>query len=198
MKRRAFLKTAAVLTLGATLESCLNPAALDELVPAAPASIRVEGSLSWLMVSWAAVTTNSDGSPLSDLQAYRIYRSLIPASGFKQAGSVSGNETTWKDTAVQAGQIWYYKVTAVDKSGNESQFSPESEPAILSIRVPSAILPQHGEALFLNYDGRRPSPSDTRSDISITRFQDSFIVLSRFCTHAGCSNMIFKNSEWEC
>jgi Rieske Fe-S protein len=198
MKRRAFLKTVAGLTLGAALESCLNPAALDELAPAAPTSIRVEGALSWIKVSWAAVTTNSDGSPISDLQAYRIYRSLIPASGFKQAGSVSGNETTWKDTAVQAGQIWYYKVTAVDKSGNESQFSPESEPAILSIRVPSAILPQHGEALFLNYDGRRPSPSDTRSDISITRFQDSFIVLSRFCTHAGCSNMIFKNSEWEC
>jgi Rieske Fe-S protein len=64
--------------------------------------------------------------------------------------------------------------------------------------VPHAILPQHGEALFLNYDGQRPPPSDTRSDISITRFQGGSIVLSRFCTHAGCSNMIFKNSEWEC
>lgn len=197
INRRDFLKSAAMLALASALESCQNPEAPDTLAPAAPASIRVTGSLSELTVSWQAVTTNSDGTPLTDLEGYRIYRSLIPARGFERVGSIGASQTMWSDSNARAGEIWYYKVTAVDKSGSESSFSPESVAALLSIRVPSAILPRPGEALFLNYDGQ-PSPSERRSDLSVTRFGETFIVLSRFCTHAGCSNMIFVNGEWEC
>lgn len=197
MHRRSFLQRAAAL-LGMLLPACHAPTCVDALPPAAPDFIRVTGSLSKLTVSWQAVTTNLDGSPLMDLAGYRIYRSRIPASGFAPIGNTDHTRTVWEDRAVQAGEIWYYKVTAFDTRGNESPFSPESLPALLSIRVPRALLPPPRVALFLNYDGQVAASTDLRSDLSITRLGDTFIVLSRFCTHAGCSNMVFQDEIWTC
>ncbi len=193
------MTSSAVFALGAVASSCrqqpMNP---DTVAPAAPTSIRASGSVTAITISWQAVTTNSDGGALNDLGGYRIYRSLIPSGRFQLASRVAATDIEWRDTSVQAGEIWYYKATAIDTAGNESAFSPESNRAILSIRVPSQLLPRAGEALYLNYDGQVPPITDSRSDLTITRFMDTFIVLSRFCTHAGCSNMIFENALWTC
>ncbi|MCS7013484.1 MAG: Rieske 2Fe-2S domain-containing protein [Chloroherpetonaceae bacterium] len=199
MNRRDFLTHSTALAFSMALCGCPSPTtSLDTLPPAAPAAIAVKGSLFAITVSWPAVTTNRDGTPLMDLAGYRLYRSAAPARGFEPIAHLNASQTMWQDRTVRAGDIWYYKVTALDHNGNESDFSPESSPALLSIRVSRSILPQTGEALFLNYDGQVAQPTDFRSDLSITRFGESFIVLSRFCTHAGCSNMVFQEGIWTC
>lgn len=79
---------------------------------------------------WAPATTNSDGTPLSDLAGYRVYY-----------GTASGNYTTTvdvSDPAATSAQIdgltpnttYYFAVTAYDSSGNESSFSNEGVKAL--------------------------------------------------------------------
>ena len=73
-------------------------------------------------LSWDAPTTNSDGSPLSDLAGYKVYY-----------GTSSGNYTNSVDVGNIAGSSvssltpgsWCFSVTAYDTSGNESNYAGE-------------------------------------------------------------------------
>lgn len=81
-------------------------------------------------VSWTPVTTNTDGSPLTELAGYRVHY-----------GTQSGNYTTTVDITdpaaanaiisnLQAGTTYYFVVTAYDTSGNQSQYSNEGVKAL--------------------------------------------------------------------
>jgi hypothetical protein len=80
-------------------------------------------------LSWAAPTTHTDGSPMTDLAGFRIYY-----------GTASGNYTGWITlagktstsmsvatlaSAVPASGTYYIAVTAYDSSGIESSYSNE-------------------------------------------------------------------------
>lgn len=76
-------------------------------------------------LSWSPVTTNTDGSELTELAGYRVHY-----------GTESGNYTVSVDIAdptaasavianLQAGTIYYFAVTAYDTSGNQSEYSNE-------------------------------------------------------------------------
>ena len=69
-------------------------------------------------LSWRAST--------SPVAGYNIYRSTVPGGPYtKQTpGLLPG--TAWRDTSVAAGQRYYYVVTAVDLSGQESACSNEA------------------------------------------------------------------------
>lgn len=199
MNRRKFLAVATSLA-GASLFANCDSDSTDPspIAPKAPTRIAVEDSLVDVTVRWSAVTENADGSPLTDLQAYRIYRARIPSRPFELVATVPPNTLQWQDASLVAGDIRYYKVKAINSKGVESEFSPESQAISLSIRVASTALPPAGNALFLNRDGEIAPASASRSDLTLTRFGEDFIALSRFCTHAGCSNMRFENQVWTC
>lgn len=81
-------------------------------------------------LSWIPPSTNSDGSPLTDINGYEVYY-----------GNISGNYTqvinAGKDTAYQIcdlteGLTYYFAVTAYDTSGNESIYSYEVSKTIVS------------------------------------------------------------------
>src|SRR5437762_3309861 len=85
-----------------------------------------------LDASWTAPTTNSDGSPLTDLASYRVYYSPAgsPCSGssfFQVASptpSPSPNTTvSFRLTGLSAGTLYNVAVSAVDTSSNESACS---------------------------------------------------------------------------
>ena len=76
-------------------------------------------------LNWSPVTTNIDGSQLTELAGYRVHY-----------GTASGNYTTTVDIAdptaanavisnLQANTTYYFVVTAYDTSGNQSEFSNE-------------------------------------------------------------------------
>jgi hypothetical protein len=89
----------------------------------------IPGIAGVLDASWTAPTTNTDGSPLTDLAAYRVYYSTqtAPCPGTTRAEVVSptsspgANQTvSIRLTGLTGGTRYSVGVTAVDTSGNES------------------------------------------------------------------------------
>ncbi len=76
-------------------------------------------------LNWMAPTTNIDGTPLKDLWGYRVYYGQMETSlGDKDRKriAVSHNQTSIEFYNLASGK-WCFEVTALDTSGNESDFS---------------------------------------------------------------------------
>lgn len=79
-----------------------------------------------VQLSWNAPTTNADGTPLTDLASYNLYRC-------EGAGCIPvlhrnvGNVTTFTDTGLAESTLYRYQVTALDTSVNESDGSNSAE-----------------------------------------------------------------------
>ena len=85
-----------------------------------------------LDASWLAPTTNTDGSPLTDLASYKVYygSATDPCLGFgffqvASPTSSPGPNTTvsFRLTGLTTGNLYYIAVTAVDLNNNESTCS---------------------------------------------------------------------------
>jgi len=88
-----------------------------------------------LDASWTAPTTNTDGSPLTDLESYRVYYGTsnpsCPGASFSEIASPTAspgaNETvSLRLTGLSPGTLYYVSVTALDTSGNESACSTQA------------------------------------------------------------------------
>jgi hypothetical protein len=73
-------------------------------------------------LSWDAPTTNSDGSPLSDLAGYKVYYGTSSGS---YTNSVDVGNIAGASVSSLASGSWCFAVTAYDTSGNESNYSGE-------------------------------------------------------------------------
>ena len=82
-------------------------------------------------IAWIAPTVNVDGTTLTDLAGYRVYRAL---GGTPQALLTTlGLVTTYPDTAVPSvSQSVTYQVSAIDNKGNER---PKSNNAMVTVDV---------------------------------------------------------------
>lgn len=78
----------------------------------------------------AGATTRLAWEPVDapDLAGYHVYRSTIQGRGYEKLTPTPSQPTTYVDTQVRLGQVYYYVVTAVDRSrrANESVPSPEA------------------------------------------------------------------------
>jgi len=101
----------------------INP---DSLAPSSPSGISVEDQHTKLVVSWTAPTTNRDGSPLTDLRGYNVYRATSSDGPWTKLNDsvISSSQTSYEDTNVVVGQTYYYRITA--DTGLESEFSSSS------------------------------------------------------------------------
>lgn len=91
----------------------------DRTPPAAPTGLAATTvSSSSIDLSWNA---NAEG----DLAGYRIYRSATAGTGYLRIGSVDASSTGYSDTGLMPGTTYYYVITAIDTSGNESGPSAE-------------------------------------------------------------------------
>jgi fibronectin type 3 domain-containing protein len=74
-----------------------------------------------------AVDLNWVGSTSTGVTGYYVYRSTVSGTGYAKLNAASAAPTTtYTDSTVQSGVTYYYVVTAVDGSNNESMFSNES------------------------------------------------------------------------
>jgi hypothetical protein len=73
-------------------------------------------------LSWDAPTTNSDGSPLSDLAGYKLYYGNSSGS---YTNSVDVGNIAGASVSSLASGSWCFAITAYDTSGNESNYSGE-------------------------------------------------------------------------
>ena len=84
---------------------------------------------------WDAPTTNTDGSPITDLAGYKIYYGTSPAS--YSTSIDAGQVTTYQLNTLTAGLTYYFSVTAYNASGIESTFSNEVSK---SVPLPQYVL----------------------------------------------------------
>jgi len=69
-----------------------------------------------------SVTLNWNAST-SAVVGYNVYRAAQPGGPYTKLNSSPIRPTSYADSAAQAGQTYFYVVTAVDGSGVESRFS---------------------------------------------------------------------------
>jgi hypothetical protein len=120
---------------GASVESSdsnfLTIAVKDTFPPAAPTGLvgisvpAAGGVAAHVDISWAV-------SPESDLAGYRVYRSQQAGVLGTPLNSQLLLTPAFRDMNVSSGQLYFYAVTAVDRSGNESAPS-----AAVSVSVPA-------------------------------------------------------------
>ena len=90
---------------------------VDTVPPAAPLGLGAMGESGGIRLGWTAPGD-------ADVAGYRIYRSSSadgPYSLLNPTALLSA--TSYLDTNTAPAQVWHYKVTAVDASGNESEMS---------------------------------------------------------------------------
>ncbi len=91
----------------------------DTTAPSAPTSAAAIGYFQSAVVTWAAPTTNTDGSPFADFAQYNIYRSL--SNNFATATVVGSSQAlAFTSGGLDDNTTYYFWVTAQDYSGNES------------------------------------------------------------------------------
>ncbi|MDH4100153.1 MAG: fibronectin type III domain-containing protein [Nitrospirota bacterium] len=119
--------------------------------PAAPTNLAAEADENQIRLSWQAPTTSEDGSPLTDLKGYNIYRSVAKGT---EGGLINQQllaTTSFTDIGLESGKTYYYQVRAVDnlaqpwsesKPSSEIAASPEDRtppmPPVTLIAVPTA------------------------------------------------------------
>jgi len=83
--------------------------------PAAPTGLTATAGNQKVTLQWNA---NSEG----DLAGYKIYRSLTEGGTYTLIHT-AGKVTSWVDTGLTNGTTYYYKISAYDADGNESEQS---------------------------------------------------------------------------
>lgn len=153
------------ITQGATQGGTGKPpvgAGNDILQPATPTGL-VADSLAYLdrnipssqvTLAWNAVTTNRDGSPITDLAGYHMWRRLNPVdsppSNWVQIAQADDAATTWTDSGYEPGSRWDFKIRAFDTVGNISGFS---DPVTVVMAQDVTAPPAPSQPILLSRNG---------------------------------------------
>jgi parallel beta-helix repeat protein len=92
----------------------LNVINIDTLPPEKPAAPKGFGRDQSTFLRWTEV-------PDKDVLEYRIYRSQTPRDGYAQVGRTQLND--FRDQELKNDVAYYYKISALDRAGNESELS---------------------------------------------------------------------------
>jgi len=139
----AFFITAATADVDVYYSSAVDSGySVDNLPPGKPAGMAGGMTVSGYSLHW-------DSNPDADLDGYRLYRGSSAAFVPSEANQIAAPGTpAWVD---QDGHgEWYYKLSAVDKHGNQSAF------AMLEASSPLAVGP---DVAILRLRGALPNPS---------------------------------------
>jgi len=94
----------------------------DGTTPNAPSNLTTLAGTETIKLSWDAPTQNTDSSDLKDLFQYKVYRNTTNNFGTASlVGRISADVFT--DGSLTGGQEYFYWVTALDYTGNESSAS---------------------------------------------------------------------------
>jgi fibronectin type 3 domain-containing protein len=151
----------------AALESQLSTPVIalaeDTLAPAKVLNLAYSVSQGKVTLTWDPVTTNSDGSPLSDLAGYRVYRKDSAEDTFalvaNVAASVDAQVTTYEDTSMFDGASYIYAVSAIDDESTPNEGEQSDELAVKTIpSVPQNLAATSGDSVIrLTWDSVQDS-----------------------------------------
>ncbi|HSH00244.1 MAG TPA: hypothetical protein VLB27_09360, partial [candidate division Zixibacteria bacterium] len=127
-----------------------------------PASVRglsVRQTPGAVLLTWSA---NED----ADLRGYQVFRSAGDAQTFVQlapTGESSMSQTSYADGDIRPGTAYWYRVRAVDRSGNVGAFSDAVEAFVEDLLPPPKVLNLRGDIRSDNAIRLRWSPVDDPS-----------------------------------
>jgi len=95
--------------------------------PARPTGLTVVPGVGRAFLTW-----NENKEP--DLAGYHVYRSTVSGKHFVRLTNKVLTRTTFQDETAKQGAVYYYKITAMDRAGNESAGSEEKMAEIEQLR----------------------------------------------------------------
>ena len=96
-----------------------TPNGQDVTAPNAPTGLAVTAGNTQIALAWAASTS-------TDVSSYHIYRSNVSGCSFYYVSSTSAPVASYLNSSLANGTKYYYVVTALDASNNESADSNEA------------------------------------------------------------------------
>lgn len=126
----------------------------DGTTPKAPSGLTAAAGLESIKLTWTAPTQNTDNSALKDLFQYKVYRNTV--NNFSTAplvGRVAADVFT--DGSLIGDQVYYYWVTALDYTGNES-----SQSGVASATA-TAVIQERSNGVFYIAVASLPTGSST-------------------------------------
>lgn len=99
----------------------------DMTPPQRPSGLTVVPGVGRIFLTW---NENKE----VDIQGYHVYRSMKNGKDYERLTDKPLNRSTFSDESVKPGVTYYYAVTAVDKSGNESAPSNEQKGFAVKLR----------------------------------------------------------------
>jgi fibronectin type 3 domain-containing protein len=99
----------------------------DLTPPARPTGLTVVPGVGRAFLTW-----NENKEP--DLAGYHVYRSTVSGKAYVRLTDKVLTRTTFSDETAKQGAVYYYKITALDRAGNESAGSEEKMASIEKLR----------------------------------------------------------------
>ena len=96
-------------------------AVVDQSPPGAPSDLIVsldDNNFQRVILNWTAPTKDSNGSDLTSLASFQIFRSRETNASFALLTTVTGNIVSYQDTSVDLLTRYFYAISAVDSVGN--------------------------------------------------------------------------------
>lgn len=97
---------------------------IDTTPPPQIKGIRARGFQDRIEISWEALKN------IPDLKGYKVLRSTQPLSGYSEIAKVELN--IFEDRTVKPNITYYYRVSAFDQTGNESEFHDPIKASLIS------------------------------------------------------------------
>ncbi len=107
---------------GYSSDTHATPNADDTTAPSAPTGLSAAAGNGEVSLSWTAPGD-------ADLSSYHVYRSIVSGNYYYYVDSVAAPITFYLNTGLTNGITYYYVVTAIDTSNNESSDSNEASAA---------------------------------------------------------------------
>ncbi len=157
----------------------------DTTPPAAPTGLGAWPGSGAVYLRWP-------GSTESDLDGYKIYRSETSGSGYTRLNTEVLSDSEYIDEDAVNGTTYYYVVTAVDQSSNESGYSGEEAAAPAPVNT---FTMQENEPGFVFCDGTIDSNHSGYTGAgfaNVDNRSDSYIEWSLYVPQAGTYDLQWR------
>ena len=114
----------------------------DEVAPAAPqnlAAVADENTVDQATLRWSAPSRDADGSDLSGLAGFVVFRSEGNANSFVPVDTLAADARQFDDSGLESLTTYFYTLTAFDAVGNESSRAVAVQVQTSGLAAPSGL-----------------------------------------------------------